>query len=229
MVNNFEQANARKIIVLLSILAVSPLIAVGGEHVGVVQSSGAVYLDNSAVKAGTEIMSGDRLETSSTSATVALPMGSMVLLEPRSAVTMSRLPDGVHISLDRGSVAYSAAASEGVRIQADGVTVSPKSAGEGTGEMALNADGSLHLAVRSGSMLVADLQADPVTVRAGQFINVSPRAAQNDRAGTAAGGKLSSSQKARSFQIGSLSHNASVALILIIAGGIATGIALAVR
>jgi ferric-dicitrate binding protein FerR (iron transport regulator) len=229
MANTFQQAHAREIGLLLSLVLATPLFALGGEQVGVVQSSGTVYVDHAAVSAGTQIKSGDHLQTASASAAVALPMGSTVLLEPRSAVTMSRLPDGVHISLERGNVTFSASASEGVHVLADGVMVSPKSTDAGLAEFALNGDGSLRIAVRSGSLLVANLRADPVTVRAGQFINVSPRVAQNDRAGTAAGGKLSTAQKARSFQIGSLSHNASVALIAIIAGGIATGIALAVR
>jgi ferric-dicitrate binding protein FerR (iron transport regulator) len=229
MTNKVQWTRGRSVVALISAMLAAPLMALSGESLGVVRSSGTVYVDNSAVTSAAQISSGDRLETKSSSATVALPMGSMLRLDPRSSVTVNRLPDGVHIALDRGQLTFSSAPSEGVHIQADGVTVSPQSADSGLAEIALNNDGSMRMAVRSGSMTVTDLAADPVFVKAGHFINVSPRVSQNEQAGTAAGGKLSTQQKVHSFQIGSLSHNASVALVAIAVGAIITGIVLGTR
>jgi hypothetical protein len=91
----------------------------------------------------------------------------------------------------------------------------------------MHADGSLVVAVHRGKVSIADLRPDAVVVSAGQLITIDPRLAQAQQtkpAGTGAHGKMTVGEKLRTFRIGGLSHQASVALVAVIAAGAATAI-----
>jgi len=224
----------RSVAVLLSWLLVIPvgtLLSAAPTPVGALHSEGTVYLGQDAVSLGSVIYSGDILRTDEGKATVTLPSGDLIALGNRSSAALDRSNQAVLVSLEMGQLAFASSASPRLplRIEADGVTISPSSSFRTLGEIALLGDGTLRLAVRRGKISVANLRPEPVVLSAGQVLTVDPRLAQADKSkpiGTGAHGKMTLGEKLRTFRIGGLSHGASVVIVAgVIGGAAATAIA----
>jgi hypothetical protein len=217
----------RSVAVLLSWLLVVPfgtLLAATPIPIGALQSQGTVYLGQDAASPAAVIYSGDTLRTDDGKATVSLPQGDLLVLGGKSAVALSRTDEAIGVSLEKGLLAFTSASQLPLRIEADGLTVSPAASFRTLAEIALLDDGTLHLAVRSGKVSVANLRPEPVVLTAGQVLSVEPRLAQAQQSkpiGTGAHGKMTTGEKMRSFHIGGLSHAASVAVVVGVVGGAA--------
>jgi hypothetical protein len=219
----------RSVAVMLSWLLVVPvgtLLAAGPTPVGALHSEGVVFLGQDAVSPSSVVYSGDVVRTEDGRATVTLPQGDLFVLGSKSAAALGRSDKGVMVSLEKGQMAFNTSASSELRlrIDADGLAISPSGSFRSLAEVALLDDGTLHLFVRRGKIAVANLRPEPVVLSAGQVLTVNPRLAQADQSkpiGTGAHGKMTLGEKLRTFRIGGLSHGASVAIVGGIVGGAA--------
>jgi hypothetical protein len=218
----------RSVAVLLSWLLVLPvgtLSAATPTPVGALRSEGTVYLGQDAVSRSSVIYSGDTLRTGEGRAAITLPRGNLVVLGHNSAAALTRTPEAVTVGLEKGQLALASSSQLPLRIQADGLTISPTGSFPTLAEIALLDDGTLRLGVRRGKISVAHLRPEPVVLSAGQLLTVKPRLAQSQKSepiGTGAHGKMTLGEKLRTFRIGGLSHGASVAIVAGIIGGAAT-------
>jgi len=217
----------RSVAVLVSWLLVVPvgtLLAAAPTPVGALHSEGTVYLGQDAVSPASVIYSGDILRTDNGKATVTLPYGDLLVLGSKSAAALDRTPETVMVSLEKGQMAFNSSSQLPLRIEADGLTISPSGSFRTLAEIALLDDGSIQLSVRRGKISVANLRPESVVLSAGQSLTVNPRLAQSDKSkpiGTGAHGKMTLGEKLRTFRIGGLSHGASVAIVGGIVGGAA--------
>lgn len=209
---------------LLLVLPVLTLSAASLAPLGTLRCNGVVYLGAETARPGSVIYSGDRLRTAEGRATISLPGGDLIVLDRQSGAALRRSPEGLSLGLEKGRVVWALAAQAPFRVQADGLTVSPSGAFPSLAEVAMHGDGSLVMAVHRGKISIADLRAEPVVVPAGQLITISPRLSQGEQTtpiGTGAHGKMTLGEKLRTFRIGSLSHQASVAVVTAMVGGAA--------
>jgi hypothetical protein len=209
---------------LLLVLPVLTLSAASLAPLGTLRCDGVVYVGGETARPGSVIYSGDQLRTAEGRATISLPRGDLMVLDRQSSAALRRSPEGLSVGLEKGRVIWALAAQAPFRVQADGLTVSPRGAFPSLAEVAMRGDGSLVVAVHRGKISIADLRAEPVVVSAGQLITISPRlsqAGQSKPVGTAAHGKMTLGEKLRTFRIGGLSHQASVAVTAGILGGAA--------
>lgn len=218
----------RSVAVLLSLLLVLPvgaLAATTSTPVGAVRCVGTVFLGPDAVGLTSVIYSGDVLRTAEGKATITLPRGDLVVLESNSTVALDRGAEALTLGLEKGQLALASTSQLPLRVQAEGLTLSPAGSFPVLAELALLDDGTLRLAVHRGKVSVAHLRPELVVLSAGQLLTVNPRLAQTDKSkpiGTGAHGKMTLGEKLRTFRIGGLSHGASVALVAGVVGGAAT-------
>jgi len=218
----FSRRGASAWLSVLLVLGVATLPAASLDPLGTLRCEGVVYVGGDVVRPGSVIYSGDEVKTAEGRATISLPRGNLMVLDQQSSAVLQRVGEGFAVGLDRGRVLWSLAKQVPLRVQADGLAVSPVGAFPSLAEVAMRADGSLVVAVHRGKMSVMDLRAEPVGVSAGQFIIISPRVAQAGESkpvGTGAHGKMTLGEKLRTFRIGSLSHQASLAVVAGILGG----------
>ncbi len=224
----------RGLAVGLSILLVVPsgAVAAAPTPVGTVFSTGAVYLGGETLHSNAAIYSGDTVRTLQGRATVALARGGLMLLERDSMAAFERQGEMFAVTLQRGNLMLSASSKVPLRVDADGLILTPAGSFPSLTEVAMLGDGSLRVVVHQGGMSVANLRAEPVVVPAGQLLTVAPRLAQaqgegSKPIGTGAHGKMTLGEKLRTFRIGGLSHAASVGLVAGFFGGaVATAIAI---
>jgi len=203
---------------------VGMLPAASSTPVGTLRFEGIVYLGGERAHTDSVLYSGDHLRTADGRATISLPRGELLVLGKNSTVAFERSRGGLLVGLEKGQLALAASPQLPVRVETDGLTVSPTGTFPGLAEVALREDGSVAVAVRRGTMAVANLRAEPVIVAAGELLTVSPRLAQAEKSrpvGTAAHGKMTLGEKLRTFRIGRLSHAASVGVLAGIIGGAA--------
>lgn len=217
----------RSVAVLLSWLLVLPvgaLPAATPSPIGALRYEGTVYLGQDAVSLNTVIYSGDTLRTGEGKATIALPRGDLVVLGQNSAAALDRTAEALTVGLEKGQLALASSSQLPLRVQADGLTISPTGSFPTLAEIALLDDGTLRLVVRRGKISVAHLRPEPVVLAAGQLLTVNPRLAQSQQKqpiGTGAHGKMTLGEKLRTFRIGGLSHGASLAVVGGVIGGAA--------
>lgn len=223
----------RSVAVLLSWLLVVPmgtLLAATPAPVGALQSEGTVYLGRDVVGLNSVIYSGDKLRTGEGKATISLPRGDLLVLGQNSEAALERTPEALMVGLEKGQLALASSSQLPLRVQAEGMTISPAGSFPTLAEIALLDDGTLRLAVRRGKVSISGLRPEPVVVLAGQTVTVNPRLEQSQQTkpiGTGAHGKMTLGEKLRTFRIGGLSHGASVALMAgVVGGAAATAIAI---
>jgi hypothetical protein len=213
--------------VWLSLLLVLPILTLSAASLaplGTLRCDGVVYLGGETARPGSVIYSGDELRTAEGRATITLSRGDLMVLDRESSAALRRSAEGLSVGLNRGRILWALATQSPLRVQADGLTVSPSGTFPSVGEVATRGDGSLVVAVHRGKISVADLRAEPVVVSAGQLITISPRVSQSEQTkpvGTGAHGKMTLGEKLRTFRIGSLSHQASVAVMTVVFGSAA--------
>lgn len=208
----------------LMVLA-APLPAAAPDVLGTLRSNGAVYLGTVSTQGEVTLYGGDRVSTEASQATVSFLRGNLLVLDRQSRAMFQRTARGPIVNLERGSLSFTASASEAVRVETEGLILSGTGSYPSLAEVALRGDGGLVVAVHRGTLAVANLRPDPVVVKSGQYLTVDPPAAQV--VGTAAHGKQTLGDKLRTFHLGRLSHAASVAALAGILGGItATSIAI---
>jgi hypothetical protein len=182
--------------------------------VGTLRCDGVVYLDGETIRAETALYSGDQVRTVADWATLALSRGNRVLMDRDSSAALAYSGQGVIVGLEKGRLAWLADPKDPSHIQTDGLALSPSGSFPTLAEVAIRNDGSLTVAVHKGAVTVRNLQASPVAVAAGKIITISPRLAQKSKPiGTGAHGKMTLGEKFRTFQIGNLSHAASLAIV----------------
>lgn len=195
---------------LLMLLAI-PLRAELSRALGTLRSAGAVQLDRLPARGECTLYSGDRVSTEASPATVSFRRGDLLVLDRQSRAMFQLTEGGLVVDLERGALSFSASPADDARVESDGLTFTRTGSFPSLAEVALHDDGSVVLAVRGGTVAVRNLRPEPVVVQAGQYLRVSPPGAQV--VGTGAHGKPTFGDKVRTFQIGGLSHAASVAFL----------------
>ena len=209
----------RGALVLLCGLLVIPVLSLSANTllpVATMRSEGAVFLGSDSVRAESVVYPGDQVRTEEGQATLSLARGAVMTLGRNSSTVLRQVDRETLISLEKGNLAVSFQGLQAARVEADGVQLSPSGSFPALAEVAMKGDGSLVVAVHHGKIAIADLQAEPVVVAAGQVITINPRLAQAQQSkpvGTGAHGKMTLGEKIRTFHIGGLSHGASVAIV----------------
>jgi hypothetical protein len=219
----FSRGGASVWLSLLLVLPVVTLPAASLAPLGTLRCDGVVYVGGNIARLGSVIYSGDQVKTAEGRATISLPRGDLMVLDRESTAALQRSPEGLSVGLEKGRVIWALATQGPLRVQADGLTFAPTGAVPSLAEVAMRGDGTLVAAVHRGKISIAELRADPVVVSAGQLITIDPRLAQSgpQPAGTGAHGKMTLGEKLRTFRIGSLSHQASVAVVAGVVGAAA--------
>ncbi len=191
---------------LLQATALNPL--------GTLRSEGDVYLRGRRTTAEAVVFGGDHLSIGEGLATISFSRGGLAVLERRSTASLQGSADGLAIGLEKGRLTLNLPSPRPVRVETDGLSLSPQGSFPTLTEIALVPNGSLTVAVRQGQISVTHLRPEPIVVSTGQILTVSTRLAeaQKEPVGTAAHGKRSLGEKMRTFHIGHLSHTASVAV-----------------
>jgi len=211
------QARRRNVVALglglpLILLAI-PLRAELSRALGTLRSAGTVQLDTLRTRGECTLYSGDRVSTEASPATVSFRRGDLLVLDRQSRAMFQLTEGGLVVDLERGTLSFSASSADDARVESDGLTFIRTGSFPSLAEVALHDDGSIVLAVHQGTVAVGNLQPKPVVVQAGQYLQVSPP--RDKEVGTGAHGKRTFGEKVRSFQIGSLSHATSVALLAV--------------
>lgn len=188
--------------------------AAGMTPLGTMRSQGGVYLGGRAARVDTVVFGGDHLRTEEGQATISFHRGELLVLEKHTGANFSDFPGGFSVRLETGELALYVPSQHTVRVETDGLAISPSGTFPCLAQIAFATDGSATVAVHRGKVSIANLRQEPIVVNAGQVLTVSPRLtrAQDQSVGTAAHGKMSLPEKLRTFHIGSLSHTASVAV-----------------
>ncbi len=203
--------------------------------VGMLQSEGSVYLGKATVSAASVVYAGDRLRTTEGRATVNFSACGFMVLGANSEASLKSSPAGLVIDLEKGQLALATSSANRVRVETDGLTFNPADSFPSLAEVSRNSDGSVAVSVHRGVIATTNLRPEPVLVRAGQILNVGPRVRQTNQGqaeppGTGAHGKPTLGEKLRTMRLGSLSHNATVAIVVAgVAVPAAVGIGLANR
>jgi hypothetical protein len=214
----------------LILLFAASLLAGNATPVGTLHCNGDVFVGGEAAHSQAVLYSGDQVNTLEGRATISLTRGDLMVMGRQSTADLQDSPYGYWVGLKKGQFAWTVSGQRAVRVEADGLTLSPAGSFPSLAQVALRGDGSLTIAVLRGKVSVADLRAEPIVVSAGQVLTVSPRLAQGEQSkpvGTGAHGKMTLGEKLRTFRIGGLSHNVSAALVVGVVGA-ATATAIAV-
>lgn len=242
-----RRAGAVCLSVLLLLIPTPALSAGGSPALGTAQGEGPFFLADQTVESTSVVFAGDRIRTDKARATVSFKRSGLVVVGRDSSVRFLSAGPSTTISLDRGRLALSTSPANPIRVESSNLAIIPSASFPALAEIALGLDGSLTVAVRRGSLSVARLRGEPVDVAAGQVLTVNPslartingsgqegesqagaaQSAQSEPVGTGAHGKMTLGEKLRTFRIGGLSHNASVALVVGVVGG-ATAAAVAI-
>ncbi len=242
-----RRAGAVCLSVLLLLVPTPALTAGSGAALGTAQGEGPFFLSDQAVESTSVVFSGDQVRTGKARATVSFKRSGVVVVGRDSTVRFLSAEPSTTVALDKGRLALSTSPANPVRVESSGLAVTPSASFPALAEIALGPDGSLVVAVRRGSFSVAQLRGELVEVAAGQVLTVNAplaradngsaqggesqggtaQTAQSEPVGTGAHGKMTVGEKLRTFRIGGLSHNASVALIVGVVGG-ATAAAIAI-
>jgi len=214
--------------VTLSLLfQLAPLRAAGPAPVGILRCEGNVYLGKESGLTASAIYAGDRLRTEEGRASITFSRDDAVVLNPHSGMGIEDSPEGLLIGLEKGRLEFRASPQRGLRVDTEGVAIRASGKFPSFAEISLPGDGSVVVAVRSGEVSVAYLRREPVVVSTGHVLTVNPAVEQSDpkQVGTGAHGKMTVSERLRTFRIDGLSHKASAAIVF---GGIAGGTAAAI-
>lgn len=203
----------------------SPLQAAASSPVGTLQCEGKVYLGSDLARSSSVVYAGDRLRIDEGRATLSFPRGDLLVVTAHSDVTLQNAADGYLVKLEKGHLVFATPSKSAVLVETDGLILAPQGNTNGLAEIALRGDGSVVVAVQRGAISVAHLRKEPVIVESGKILTVSrsqdqPKQAQQP--GTGAHGKPTLAERLRTFRIDGLTHNASVALLVVGVGGAAT-------
>lgn len=215
--------------ITLSVFLLLPTIvlAAGSAPIGTLRCEGTVYVESAKAPFETVVFSGDKVATADGRATLSLSQGTRVVLERGSSAALVKSQEGLTVGLEKGQLALRSDPQTPVQVETSGLTLAATGRFPSLAEVAMLSDGAVSLSVRRGAVVVRNLRAEPVVVRAGNFIVISPRLANQDPAktpGTGAHGGKTLGESLRTFKLGGLSHGASVAVI----GGLVVGVAAAV-
>jgi len=210
----------RSVTVMLCTLLLTPAIvaAVGSGPLGTLRCDGVVFVGSARVGGEAAVYSGDQVTTTDGRAILSLARANRVVIERGSTASLWRSPDGLRVGLEKGRLALTADGKAPLRLEADGLTLSPSGSFPSLAQLAMMPDGSMGVSVHRGAITIQNLRAEPVVVAAGKFITISPRLAQkqppkSQPIGTGAHGKMTLGEKLRTFRIGNLSHGVSVAIL----------------
>ncbi len=218
-----RRATALSLCALLCV-PVGTLPATDTVAVGTLHCEGTVYLGGETATTESIVYSGDHLRIDEGRATVSFPRGGLLLVERHSDAALLGSPGAFVIRLEKGQLALAVSSPTPVRVETGGLTVSPGGTFPTLSDITLRGDGSMVMAVHRGEISVTKLRRDPVVVTSGQVLTISPKRAlaQGQTVGTGAHGKMSLSDKLRTFHIDGLSHDASVVLGIVGIGAAVT-------
>lgn len=217
--------------ITLSVLLLLPTIvlAAGSAPLGTLRCEGTVYVESAKAPFESVIFSGDQVTTADGRATLSLSQGTRVVLERGSSAALVKSQDGLTLGLEKGQLSLRSNPQTPFQVETSGLTLAPTGRFPSLAEVTMLSGGGVSLSVHRGAVLVRNLRAEPVVVRAGNFIMISPRLANQDppkgqTPGTGAHGGKTLGETLRTFKLGGLSHGASVAVV----GGLVVGAAAAV-
>jgi hypothetical protein len=152
----------------------------GGLPIGRLATSGTVSVGSALAPTGTALFSGDRLSAQNSPAFIRFRSGSSVVLPRGSAATIYRKETGLLIRAEKGTLGFHFVPREEARIEAGRymLTSSARDAAE-VGELVVDADGRIAMALSSGSFSAFD-------AKSGQSFNVS--AQDSGKAGSQSAG-----------------------------------------
>jgi len=206
----------------LCLLLVLPTISVAAGNpsaLGTLRSDGAVFVGGEKARVATALYGGDHVRTADGRATISLNGGYGVVIDRESSAALRQSSEGVVLLLEKGHMAWSANSKGPLQIETDGLLMSPSESFPALAEVARRNDGSIVLGVHKGTIAIRHLREEAVMVSAGKFITIGPRLSQSQEPqsqpiGTGSHGKMTLGEKLRTFQIGHLSHAASVGIVL---------------
>lgn len=206
-------------------LVAESLLAASPNPDGTLRAGARAYVDGTPAEAETTLYSGDRLRAGETRATVSLPQGGLLLLGQQSQATFQNPGEALQVNLEKGRLVFSTTARKPLRVVPEELTFSTTEGSPSFADIALRGYGSRVPAVHRGTASLSELRENPFAVTAGQTLNISPRLAQSQQGsspiGTGAHGKMTLREKLRTFQMGHLSHGASLAIMGGLLGGVA--------
>ncbi len=142
----------------------------GALPIGRLATSGTVAVDSVPAPTGTALFSGDRLSAQESAALVRFGGGSSIVLPRGSAASIYRKDGGILIRAERGVLGFHFVPREEARIEAGRYTLTASSRNDAeVGELVVDADGRIAMALTSGSFSALDTQS-------GQSFNVSAQA-----------------------------------------------------
>ena len=139
----------------IAVVGISWMPALGGSAaIGSVAGSSNAMLSGQAVAPNTTVFSGDKLQVQEGVAVVAMGQGSRMVFGHETAASFLRDANNVTVLLGRGNVSlYHPAESEGLRVQAAGVTVEPAKGYKTLGEVAM-LNGAVVVTAKQGMLQV---------------------------------------------------------------------------
>jgi len=224
MLNSSRKRGALRVGGVLLALATFSYAAASSASLGTLRIDGAVYVGGEKARAETALFSGDRITTSDGHAVVSFSSGHRVVMDRDSSAALTSSAGSLTLGIEKGRLAFLSDPKSRLRVETDGLRLSPSSTFPTLAEISMRNDGSLTVSVHKGAISVHDLRAEPVEVAAGSIITISPRLGQQTEPqsqpiGTGAHGKMTLGEKLRTFQIGHLSHTASAAILFGVIGG----------
>lgn len=224
MVQAFRRSTIALWFGLTLVVFSAPLRAADPAPVGIVRSGGTVYLSNSPAQGEATLYSGEVLRTEDSQATVSLVRGDLLVLDRKTETGFQLASQGFLVSLEKGQLSFTSSTPKTVTVKVEELALTRHGSFPSLAQVAMRGDGSVLVAVLRGSISVRNLRPDPVLVNAGQYLAVNPRLAQGQTVGTSAHGKMSTGDKLRTFHIGRLSHDASVALLAAAGAGVVAAV-----
>jgi hypothetical protein len=188
-----------------------PLRAELSRAVGTLRSDSTFQLDKLSARGACMLYSGDQVSTEASPATVSFRRGDLLVLDRHTRAMFQMTEGGLVVNLENGALSFRASSADSAQVESEGLTFTRSGSFPSLAEVALRDDGSVVLTVRRGAIAVRNLRPELVVVEAGHYLQVSRPQAQE--VGTGAHGKRTFGEKLRSFQIGSLSHAASIVVL----------------
>ena len=146
------------VLAALTVLATSPFSVTetfAASPLGSLVTTGRVRVGSASAPTGTTIFSGDRIEAEEAPALVNLSSGSRMQLA-KAAVTLSRRGDTLVLDATRGLVRFNIKKGEQLQINAGRYSFTSAAGGAHVGELGLNQNGQIVLAVSEGLLAGSD-------------------------------------------------------------------------
>jgi hypothetical protein len=128
-----------------------PLYA-GGKPLGILTLAYGAHLNASDASAGSSVFDGERVSTDPNGKLSLRIGGSVITLAERSAATLQRTGDGVHLDLDTGSVYLWSAESNPLEVHVEGATLRAHGKGNMQSQIRVFEPKILEVTTRVGSV-----------------------------------------------------------------------------